>query len=134
MQADERTTLTAFLEYFRSTLLDKAADLTDAEARRASCPPSDLSITGLIRHMAEVERHWFRMVPWADEQGATPLFYGNAHPTGDPDGDLHPGEDDTLGAAIEAWLVESRSHGRRGQRALSLLWQRRRPVTVAQSR
>lgn len=105
MQADERTTLVSFLDYFRSTLLEKAADLTDAEARRATCRPSSLNLMGLIRHMAEVERYWFRRV-WADDETATPLFYGEAHPTGDPDGDIHPSETDTIADAVEAWLTE----------------------------
>lgn len=105
MQAGERTTLTSFLDYFRSTLLEKAADLTDDEARRAACPPSDLNLMGLIRHMAEVERYWFRRV-WTDDEAATPLFHGQAHPTGDPDGDIHPSETDTIATAVEAWLTE----------------------------
>ena len=105
MQADERTTLTTFLDSFRSTLLEKAADLTDGEARRAACPPSDLSLLGLIRHMADVERWWFRRV-WADDASATALFHSEAHPTGDPDGDLHPTEDDTMAAAVDTWLTE----------------------------
>jgi uncharacterized damage-inducible protein DinB len=32
-----------------------------------SVPPSDMSLLGLIRHMAEVERHWFRRVMAAEE-------------------------------------------------------------------
>lgn len=60
-QPDERTSLESFLDYFRATLLLKADGLTDEQARTASVPPSPLTIAGLVRHMAEVERHWFQM-------------------------------------------------------------------------
>src|SRR6516165_9958954 len=55
---DERTTLTAFLDYQRAVLARKAFGLTADQVRIAACPPSDLTILGLIRHMAEVERNW----------------------------------------------------------------------------
>lgn len=57
--ADERATLTGFLDFQRATLAWKCEGL-DAEqlARRAS-PPSGLSLLGLLRHLAEVERGWF---------------------------------------------------------------------------
>jgi hypothetical protein len=102
---DERTMLTSFLDYYRRTLVLKAEGLTDEQARTPSVEPSDLNLTGLIRHMAEVERNWFqRWMRGAEDAG--PLFYGSAHPTEDPDGDLHPGPDDTLAAAIAALTAE----------------------------
>jgi hypothetical protein len=36
--------------------------LTDDQLRRQAVPPSNLSLLGLVRHMAEVERNWFRPV------------------------------------------------------------------------
>jgi uncharacterized damage-inducible protein DinB len=51
--------LRAFLDYHRSTLVMKCAGLTDEELRQRSMPPSTLSLLGLVRHMAEVERAWF---------------------------------------------------------------------------
>ena len=58
----ERETLRGFLEYHRATLAMKCDGLTDAELRKQSMPPSTLSLLGLVRHMAEVERAWFRRV------------------------------------------------------------------------
>jgi len=58
----ERNTLRAFLDYHRATLSMKCGRLTDAELRQQSMPPSTLSLLGLVRHMAEVERAWFRRV------------------------------------------------------------------------
>jgi uncharacterized damage-inducible protein DinB len=56
----ERATLEGFLRDQRLTLELKCAGLdADAMARR-SVPPSNLSLLGLVRHMAEVERAWFR--------------------------------------------------------------------------
>jgi uncharacterized damage-inducible protein DinB len=40
----------------------KCDGLSDEELRRKSMPPSTLSLLGLVRHMAEVERAWFRRV------------------------------------------------------------------------
>ncbi|MFF3286465.1 DinB family protein [Streptomyces sp. NPDC003023] len=58
----ERDMLRAFLDYHRATLAMKCAGLTDEELRQRSMPPSTLSLLGLVRHMAEVERAWFRRV------------------------------------------------------------------------
>lgn len=58
----ERDMLRAFLDYHRTTLAMKCGGLTDEELRRQSMPPSTLSLLGLVRHMAEVERAWFRRV------------------------------------------------------------------------
>lgn len=60
--APERETLRAFLDYHRATLAMKCEGLTDEELRATSMPPSTLSLLGLVRHMAEVERTWFRRV------------------------------------------------------------------------
>lgn len=58
--ADERTMLEAFLAYYRATLLHKCSGLTGEQLARREVPPSNLSLLGLVRHMAEVERAWFR--------------------------------------------------------------------------
>jgi uncharacterized damage-inducible protein DinB len=71
----ERDMLRAFLDYHRSTLVMKCEGLTDEELRQRSMPPSALSLLGLVRHMAEVERAWFCRVfedndaplVWSDE-------------------------------------------------------------------
>jgi uncharacterized damage-inducible protein DinB len=57
--AAERETLIGYLEYHRATLAAKCEGLTTAQLRRRSVPPSNLSLLGLIRHLAEVELGWF---------------------------------------------------------------------------
>jgi uncharacterized damage-inducible protein DinB len=70
----ERDMLRAFLEYHRATLVMKCHGLTDEELRQRSMPPSTLSLLGLVRHMAEVERAWFRRV---FEDNAAPMVWSD---------------------------------------------------------
>jgi uncharacterized damage-inducible protein DinB len=58
--AGERQMLEAWLDFHRQTLRAKCAGLTAAQLRQRAAPPSGLSLLGLVRHMAEVEREWFR--------------------------------------------------------------------------
>src|SRR5579872_2764620 len=58
--AGERTALETWLDYHRQTLLFKCQGLPGEELVRRSVAPSGLSLLGLVRHMAEVERWWFR--------------------------------------------------------------------------
>nr|WP_184847178.1 DinB family protein [Allocatelliglobosispora scoriae] len=51
--------LVAFLDYQRATLELKCAGLTDDQLRELSTPPSQISLLGLLRHMADVETWWF---------------------------------------------------------------------------
>jgi hypothetical protein len=55
---DERAALEAFLDYHRQTLLWKCSGLTPAQLATRACPPSTLSLLGLVRHLTEVE-NWF---------------------------------------------------------------------------
>jgi uncharacterized damage-inducible protein DinB len=57
---DERSTLLAFLEWERATLARKCEGLDADKLRLRAAEPSTLSLLGLVRHMADVERGWFR--------------------------------------------------------------------------
>ncbi|WP_043732872.1 DinB family protein [Streptomyces zinciresistens] len=98
--ADERTMLEGWLDYHRQTLAVKCEGLSETQLRTASVPPSELSLTGLVRHMADVERGWFRRVMAAED--AAPLHYTRE----DPDGEFHLGEDDTWARAHATWQAE----------------------------
>jgi uncharacterized damage-inducible protein DinB len=52
--------LEAWLDFHRETLLWKCSGLTTDQLRRRAVEPSNLSLLGLVRHMADVERNWFR--------------------------------------------------------------------------
>jgi uncharacterized damage-inducible protein DinB len=58
--APEREMLESWLDYHRETLLLKCAGLTAEQLRERAVPPSTLSLLGLVRHLADVERSWFR--------------------------------------------------------------------------
>jgi uncharacterized damage-inducible protein DinB len=58
----ERPMLEAWLDYHRVTLLLKCEGLDDAGRKSRPVPSSKLSLHGLVRHMAEVERGWFQRV------------------------------------------------------------------------
>lgn len=59
---DEKATLAEYLRYHRLTLELKCADLDAEQLARRSVEPSTMSLLGLVRHLTEVERHWFRRV------------------------------------------------------------------------
>ncbi|MFI0780992.1 DinB family protein [Streptomyces sp. NPDC021212] len=97
---DERTSLEGWLDFHRATLALKCEGLDDKQLREASAPPSGLSLLGLVRHMAEVERSWFRRV--LEGQDAPPIWYSEE----DQDGDFRVTEADTGEAAFAIWREE----------------------------
>src|SRR5438067_3292887 len=83
---DERTMLDAWLEFHRATLLLKCAGLTDEQLKLRSAEPSTLSLLGLVRHVTEVERGWFRRrVAGESRDQAGALYYSDERPDGDFD-------------------------------------------------
>ncbi|WP_308290323.1 MULTISPECIES: DinB family protein [unclassified Mumia] len=58
----ERATLLEYLRVYRLTLPMKCEGLDAEQMARRSVPPSSMSLLGLVRHMADVERTWFRQV------------------------------------------------------------------------
>jgi uncharacterized damage-inducible protein DinB len=96
--ADERTMLDAWLDYHRATLLMKCAGLSDDQLRLRSAAPSTLSLLGLVRHMTDVERGWFRRGAGGQAgPDVAPVYATDERPDGDFD-DL----DDTDPAAVLA--------------------------------
>ncbi|MFJ8658515.1 DinB family protein [Streptomyces sp. NPDC093795] len=96
---DERAMLAGFLEDQRATLLLKCAGL-EAELARRAVEPSTLSLLGLVRHLTDVERRWFRQV-LAGRDDAGPLWSSAEDPDGDFDGAVPDPE--AVAAAWEAW-------------------------------
>ena len=70
---DERATLAEYLRYERLTLEIKCDGLDAEQLARRSVEPSTMSLLGLVRHLADVERYWFRRVMAAED--APPLFW-----------------------------------------------------------
>nr|WP_233160409.1 DinB family protein [Actinophytocola xanthii] len=86
----------------------KCAGLSDEDLRRRSMPPSTLSLLGLVRHLAEVERTWFRRVIAGED---LPLVWS-------ADGDYqvaYEAADASRAEAFAAWEAEV-EHARRIER------------------
>ena len=58
----ERECLVGYLEHYRQTLGLKCDGLTAEQLATKAVPPSNISLLGLVRHMARVEHSWFRRV------------------------------------------------------------------------
>jgi uncharacterized damage-inducible protein DinB len=101
---DEESVLLGYLKYHRIVLARKAEGITEEQARAALCPPSDFTMLGLIRHMTDVERGWFRR--GLANEDLPPMYYGESHPDGDEDGDFHPPPDATMSDALTAYWAE----------------------------
>ena len=99
---DERVTLTESLRCQRLTLEMKCAGL-DAEAMaRRSVQPSTMSLLGLVRHLAEIERATFRQMMAG--HAVPPLFCSDSDRDGDFDGAVP--DPQVVAEAWEAWRAE----------------------------
>jgi uncharacterized damage-inducible protein DinB len=111
--AGEREMLRGFLDFHRATLAMKCEGLADSELRSRSMPPSTLTLLGLVRHLAEVERTWFRRVinaedigfVWSDVEDYQQAYDASAA---------------TRGEAFAAWQAEVEQSRRIEQQAESL--------------
>jgi Protein of unknown function (DUF664) len=99
---DERDTLTAFLDWHRKTLELKCSGVPPDRLSELSIPPSGLSLHGLVRHLAGVERWWFR-IQFAGED--VPLIH---YSDDDPDQDFEALGGD-FGEALKVWRSECES-------------------------
>ncbi|MFE9847716.1 DinB family protein [Streptomyces sp. NPDC005576] len=69
----ESATLQDYLKDYRLTLLMKCEGLAPEQLARRSVPPSTMSLLGLVRHLAEVERDWRN---WISDGDPLPKLYG----------------------------------------------------------
>ncbi len=102
MTADERATLDGWLDFYRATLESKCEGLTDDQLRTASCAPSPLSLFGLVQHLAEVERNWFRRVLARERVDA---IYPSTSDNGRDDG-FTVADGAGFGEALATWRAE----------------------------
>jgi len=72
----ERETVLDYLDGYRKTLVMKCQGLTPEQLATTSVPPSNLTLLGLVRHMAAVEQSWFRRVMGRDL--TLPRLYGKS--------------------------------------------------------
>ena len=98
--AGERQMLEAWLDFHRQTLLGKCSGLTADELRQRSAPPSTMSLLGLVRHLTDVERGWFRRRIAGEHIGF--LYSSEA----DPDGEFDNVESADAEQDFAAYLAE----------------------------
>jgi uncharacterized damage-inducible protein DinB len=56
----ERAMLDGFLDWYRAGLLRRCTGLTARQLADRPVPPSNLSLLGIVRHLTDVERTYFR--------------------------------------------------------------------------
>ncbi|MEV4655480.1 DinB family protein [Micromonospora sp. NPDC049301] len=99
---DERSVLVEFLRDQRLTFQLKCDGLDAEQLARRPVPPSTMSLLGLIRHLAEVERGWFRRTMAG--QDAPRLYCSDDDPDGDFDGAV--ADPEVVAEAWHAWRAE----------------------------
>jgi uncharacterized damage-inducible protein DinB len=98
---DEVGTILGFLEYQRATLEWKCRGLSDDELRR-SLPPTSMTLSGMLKHLAYVEDSWFTEVVAGRP---SPPPWNGPQMDADPDWDWHSAADDT-GAQLRSLWAE----------------------------
>ncbi|WP_206045776.1 DinB family protein [Nocardia mangyaensis] len=103
LNADERTTLESWLDFYRTTLAMKCQGLDDTQLRTAAAAPSTLTLLGLVQHMAEVERNWFRRVLAGE---SVPPIHDPRADTAGHDGGFAVSETSSYATALATWQGE----------------------------
>jgi hypothetical protein len=106
--ADERALLGGWLDYYRATVLHKCVGLSPRQLVERSCPPSTMSLIGLVRHLTEMERVYVHRLAEPD----LPLHYVTES---SPDGDF----DDITPAAAHTDLEIFAEHCGRSREILA---------------
>ena len=129
----EREMLDEWLEFHRTTLLLKCEGLDRAQLAARPVGSSLLSLHGLVRHMADVERNWFTTTLLRQPE-TPPIFYRRGPDGHDDDGDFFPLEEADWDHDVAVWQEEcwrSRDHaarfslddgGLRQEKECSLRW------------
>jgi uncharacterized damage-inducible protein DinB len=99
---DERSVLVEYIRAYRLTMELKCADLDADQLACRSVPPSTMSLLGLIRHMTDVERHWFRRVMAGED--APPLYWTDGEADVEWTGAI--GDPEVVAQAWDAWRGE----------------------------
>jgi hypothetical protein len=94
--------LTAFLDFHRATLLWKIEGLEKNQIGLAAVPTSELTLAGLVKHLALVEDSWFQKVFLGQP---LPAPWSNAPWDDDPDWEFHSAPADEPRDLIELYLT-----------------------------
>ena len=97
----ERESLERYLDWHRETLLWKCGGLTGEQLASRPLPSTSLSLLGLVRHMALVERWWFR-IQFLGQKSLEEIYTTEQ----DPDGDFDNGTADGAEADFAVFAEE----------------------------
>lgn len=100
LDADERTTLTQFLDLYRQRTLRRFTSLTDAQARTRTLPATELTPGGIVKHLAHMEDHWFTARVGSRQ---LPEPWASAPLDDQPDWDFESAVDDTVEEIAELY-------------------------------
>ncbi|HEX7303667.1 DUF664 domain-containing protein [Lentzea sp.] len=103
---DERPMLEALLDRHRAMFLRNCAGLTGEQLAAVSAEPSNLSLLGLIRHLGDVERVWFRVRLAGQDVQARYRAQGDRDPEFE---DLDPARAETEYVELVAEMAEARA-------------------------
>ncbi len=98
-RGDERTTLMGHLQQERDLVAWKVRDVPD-EALRSVSTSTGLTLHGIVRHLTNVERYWFREV-FAGQKDLTYDWTDD-----DPDGEFHVPSDVSMASLLDAYARE----------------------------
>jgi uncharacterized damage-inducible protein DinB len=99
----EKATYREYLSNYRLTIQMKCEGLDADQLALRSVPPSSLSLLGLVRHLAQVENHWFQRVLRGRTDGPR-LFKREDNNDWDFDGAVPDAE--VVKEAFAAWQAE----------------------------
>jgi uncharacterized damage-inducible protein DinB len=99
-QGDERTTLMGFLQRQRDLVAWKLSDASE-DALHSVSTPSGMTLHGIVRHLENVERSWFRDV-FAGEEDLEFDWTDD-----DPEGEFHVPPDLSMTDLLAAYAEES---------------------------
>jgi uncharacterized damage-inducible protein DinB len=132
LHAGERAAVEQWTDFHRATLLSKCEGLTSEQLQRRSVEPSDLSLLGLVRHMAEVERWWFRLHAGEEEveelyevtKDHDPAFDDVGDADAAADLEMYRRECDLARAVVTPRSLDDEvpGHGRGRERTFSVRW------------
>ena len=102
---DERALLLGWLAFHRDALEAKCAGLSDEQLVSRAAPPSPLSLLGLVRHLAEMERVYG---VWANCCPSELVFVWGRYDEGGPEHDFDC-DAPQVAASMRAWRDEKAS-------------------------
>jgi uncharacterized damage-inducible protein DinB len=99
--ADERTMLEQFLDFHRAVVVQTLDEVTDEQAVARVLPATELTVGGIVKHLAAMEDLWFSHklldLPSAEPWRSAPFDQ-------DPDWEFHSAEDNSVAELRELYL------------------------------